>query len=307
MHDGLTAVRPVRGEEHFLEVEGKRVFLWEKRAPEGPANGTILFVHGSSIASLATFDLRVPGRPEASMMDWFASRGFDTWCFDCRGYGRSYKGAEILATIAEGAVDAAAVSAYIMAKRNTGPLFVYGVSSGALRAGLFAQNHPECVRSLVLDGMVWTGEGSRTLEQRRKRLPDWTGSTRRPIDRTFIDSITTRDGEGIRDEAFCAALAEQVLEHDDSMPNGSYIDMCANLPVVDPERITVPTLMLRGEHDGIATLDDLLAFFGRLKTSSKEFVILQAVSHATFLSKNHMFAYHVLHSFLTRPNLKFKG
>ena len=53
--------------------------------------GTILFVHGSSMASQPTFDLYVPGRPDSSVMDWFAARGFDTWCMDNEGYGRSDK------------------------------------------------------------------------------------------------------------------------------------------------------------------------------------------------------------------------
>src|SRR5690606_35621651 len=126
----------------WTESAGKRLFLWEKPATGGQRCGTILFIHGSSMASQPTFDLRVQGVPEASVMDWFAARGFDTWCFDCRGYGRSYKGEEVLATIAEGADDAAAASEYIM-RRGSGPLLVYGISSGALRAALFAQNHPD--------------------------------------------------------------------------------------------------------------------------------------------------------------------
>jgi alpha-beta hydrolase superfamily lysophospholipase len=189
------------GREHWTEVGGKRLFLWEKPATSGDVRGTILFVHGSSMASQPTFDLRVPGVPEASVMDWFAARGFHTWCFDCRGYGRSYKEPEVLATIAEGAEDAAAASDYIM-RRGSGPLYVYGISSGALRAALFAQNHPDRVARLAVDAMVWTGEGSPTLEQRRKRLEQWRGTTRRPVDRAFLLSIFNRDHPGTVDERF---------------------------------------------------------------------------------------------------------
>ena len=45
------------------------------------------------------------------------------------------------------------------------------------------------------------------------------------------------------------------------MPNGTYIDMCSKLPVVDPEKIAVPTVILRGQFDGIAGMDDLIEFF----------------------------------------------
>jgi pimeloyl-ACP methyl ester carboxylesterase len=294
-----TFARP-EGREHWTEVAGKRLFLWEKPATSGDARGTILFVHGSSMASQPSFDLQVDGVPEASVMDWFAAQGFHTWCFDCRGYGRSYKGPEVVATIAEGAEDAAAASAHIM-RRGSGPLHVYGISSGALRAALFAQNHPDRVARLALDAMVWTGEGSPTLEQRRKRLDQWRGATRRPLDRDFLLSIFNRDHPGTVDDRFVEPFVEQVLALDDSVPNGTYIDMCANLPVVDPEKIVCPTVIIRGQYDGIAGLDDLLAFFKRLKNFNKEFAIIPGIAHATFTQKNFLMAYAILHAFFTRP------
>ena len=47
-----------------------KLFLWNKCAVDpAEAQGTILFVHGSSMASQPTFDLHVPGRPDSSAMD----------------------------------------------------------------------------------------------------------------------------------------------------------------------------------------------------------------------------------------------
>ena len=289
------------GHEHWTEVDGKPLFLWEKPATSDEMRGTILFVHGSSMASTPTFDLQVPGVPEASVMDWFAARGFNTWCFDCRGYGRSYKEPDVLATIAEGAEDAAAASEVIMA-RGGGPLYVYGISSGALRAALFAQNHPERVARLAVDAMVWTGDGSPTLEQRRKKLEQWRGTRRRPVDRAFLLSIFNRDHPGTVDERYVDPFIDQVVALDDSVPNGTYIDMCANLPVCDPERIECPTLIIRGQYDGIASLDDLLAFFKRLKNFNKEISIIPGIAHATFTQKNFLMAYAILHEFFTRSD-----
>lgn len=42
-----------------------------------------------------------------------------------------------------------------------------------------------------------------------------------------------------------------------------------------------PTLILRGEHDGIASLDDLLAFFARLPGGDKRFAVLPGLAHCT--------------------------
>ena len=289
------------GREHFTAVKGQKLFLWEKRRIAEPALGTILFVHGSSMASTPGFDLQAPGVDYTSAMDWFAAKGFDTWTCDHRGYGRSYKGPEILATIADGADDLEAASDYIMARNKCGPLHVYGISSGALRAALFAERHPERVRRLALDAFVWTGKGSPTLEERAKKLPQWRASTRRPISREFIHSIHTRDKVYTVNPALVEPYNEAVLALDDSVPNGTYIDMCANLPVNDPAKITAPTIIMRGQYDGIASLDDLVEFFKRLPNADKELAVMPDIAHGSFTQMNYMRAYHVLYSFLTRP------
>src|SRR5215208_3171060 len=272
MNKPVSDVR-VEGTEHWTNRGDVRLFLWEKRSLAPEKAGTILFVHGSSMASQPTFDLQVPGRPGSSAMDWFAAQGFDTWSVDMEGYGRSTKDRDNNAPIASGAADCAAAADYIMQTRKSGPLLVYGISSGALRAALFAQHYPEQVKRLALDAHVWTGEGSPTLEQRRKKLPEFQAKNRRPIDRAFVHSIFNRDHPGTADEATIEAFADAILTLDSSMPTGTYVDMCSRLPLVDPEKITVPTIVLRGQWDGIASIEDLLAFFQRLPNMQKQFSV----------------------------------
>ena len=87
----------IQGNEHWTKKGDAKLFLWEKRrAQNSPDRGTILFVHGSSMASQPTFDLQVPGHPGA--MDYFVGQGFDTWSVDMEGYGRSTKDRGIDAT-----------------------------------------------------------------------------------------------------------------------------------------------------------------------------------------------------------------
>jgi pimeloyl-ACP methyl ester carboxylesterase len=273
------------GREHWTTVDGQKLFLWEKPRTGEPARGAILSVHGSSMASTPGFDLQAPGY--VSAMDFFAGQGFDCWCCDHRGYGRSYKGPEFLATIAEGADDLAAASRYIMGRSATGALYVYGISSGALRAALFAQRHPERVKRLALDAFV--------------KLPEWKASTRRAINRAFLDSIHRRDNVYTANPALAEPYAQAVLALDDSIPNGTYIDMCENLPINDPAKITVPTIVMRGQYDGIAAFADIVAFFTLLPNADKELAVMPDIAHGSFTQMNYMRAYHILLSFLTRP------
>src|SRR5262245_40550571 len=112
------------GKEHWTTKGDIRLFLCQKAPAAGAApKGTILFVHGSSMASQPTFDLQVPGRPDSSVMEWFAARGYDTWCLDNEGYGRSDKKRPINFDIANGADDLVAATDYIGKQ-----VLMYGIS-----------------------------------------------------------------------------------------------------------------------------------------------------------------------------------
>ena len=292
----------VSGVEHWASKGADvKLFLWEKFVGSPAGKPAVLFVHGSSMASTPTFDLVVPGRPDSSVMDWFAQRGFVCWCVDMEGYGRSTKTRDIFCDISNGADDLAAATDYIATTRGVKSFLTYGISSGALRAALFAQRHPERVARLALDAFVWTGAGAPTLEQRRKKLPEFMATKRRPIDRAFVYSIFERDHADCAEKRVVDAFADAILALDDSMPNGTYIDMCSKLPVCDPSKITVPTAVLRGQFDGIAAEDDLIEFYKRLPNPDKQFIMLSGISHASFQQKNYKMVYAILLAFFTQP------
>ena len=290
----------MNGTEHWTRKGDVKLFLWRKQ-PAATTAGTILFVHGSSMACQPTFDLHVPGRPHSSVMEWFAERGFDTWTMDNEGYGRSDKSRPINCDIPNGADDLEAGTAYIEKTTGAKKLLVYGISSGALKAALFAERHPERVARLALDAFVWTGQGSPTLEQRKKRLPEFSVKNRRPIDRAFVHSIFERDHPDTADRATIEAFADAILKLDDSVPTGTYVDMCSRLPLVDPAKLSVPTIVMRGEFDGIASFDDLIEFYRRLPNPDKQFAVMAGISHASFQQKNYLMVYHLLHAFFTQP------
>ena len=161
----------ITGTEHWAHHDGADLFLWRKRKA-GPAKprGVVLLAHGSSMASTPTFDLQVKSRPEYSLMDYLAERGYDVWCVDCEGYGRSTKTRRVSCGVERGARDLLAAANEIRRVSKASALHLYGISSGALRAALFAQKNPKRVKRLILDAFVWTGEGSPTLEGEKQAI-----------------------------------------------------------------------------------------------------------------------------------------
>jgi len=280
-------------DEHWAKKGDVSLFVARKRLRERSADQTkrlpVVLVHGSSNSALPTFDLTVPGHPDYSFMDWLALRGWDVWAMDHEGYGRSTV-TPGNSDIATGVEDLKATARVIAAETGMSEFNLYGLSSGSLRVAAFAQGAPEHAARIVLDAFVWTGEGSPTLEKRKAGVAQFRASNRRAIDIDYLVGIFLRDGPGTTDPAVAEACARAQLLYDDSVPTGTYLDMTTRLPLVDPDRIAAPTFMVRGEHDSLATMDDLLAFFNRLPTNDKRFAVLPHLAHIATLGK----ARHVL-------------
>jgi pimeloyl-ACP methyl ester carboxylesterase len=112
----------------------------------------------------------------------------------------------------------------------------------------------------------------------------------------------TRDKPGTSEMIAADALADAELALGDTIPNGTYLDMCANLPILDPAKITCPVQIIRGEYDGIATEADLVDFFSRLPSKDKQFVFISGLAHAATLGINRHKFWHAMQSFMTVPD-----
>jgi len=286
------------------------LYMFRKRvgAPEGDAapKPLLFLVHGSSFSGPSGFDLHVKGKTGYSLMETFADHGFDVWTLDHEGYGRSDR-TDGNSNIAEGVHDLRAGMEVVRRETGQRACAFYGSSSGALRAAAFAEAEPDAVSALVLDAFVWTGEGSPTLKERARKLDQWTASNMRGIDRAFFHSIFNRDKPGTSEEGVADALADAELAICDAVPTGTYYDMCARLPVCDPAKVRCPVLIIRGEHDGIATEEDLLAYFKALPNRDKQFVIIPGQAHVSYLGVNRGRFNHVMREFLTLPGRADSG
>lgn len=291
-------------QEYWAPKGDVKLYLFRKRrnAPKaGERPLPVLFLsHGSSMSGRATFDLTVPGRGEYSLMNTFAGFGFDVWTMDFEGYGRSTR-TEGNSNIAEGVKDLKAATDVVMKETGRSRFHFFGESSGGLRAASFAMSYPERIDRLVLAAFTYTGEGSPTLSDRAKQLEFYKTHNRRPRDRDMIRSIFTRDKAGTADPTVGEALADAELPFGDTVPTGTYLDMTANLPVVDPLKVHAPVLLVRGEYDGIATEDDLVSFFRNLPNRDRQLIVLPGMAHSVVLGINREQFWHVMRSFLSMP------
>jgi pimeloyl-ACP methyl ester carboxylesterase len=108
-------------------------------------------------------------------------------------------------------------------------------------------------------------------------------------------------------QSFAAFATSRTLALDTSVPAGTYIGMSANLSVVDPSKITVPTLVMRGQWDGIASFDDVANFFARLPNPDKQFVVMPGIAHTRTRSKNWALVYHLLDGYFSQPAPVYVG
>jgi pimeloyl-ACP methyl ester carboxylesterase len=296
------ATQSLAATEYWADKNGVKLWVYRKRLVGGVVKyrASLFLVHGSSYSGKTMFDLQVPGRDDYSMMDHFARLGYDVWTMDHEGYGHSDKTSSN-SDIQSGVDDLAAAMKIVQRETGAARLAFFGQSSGALRAARFANQHPESVEKLALDAFVYTGKDAPTLVERKKNLPRYQASNRRPVSREFYESVFTRDHSGAAEPMLGAVIADQELRYGDSVPTGTYVDMTTKLPLVDPAKVPCPVLITRAEHDGIATDADILDFFAQLPNADKQLVKIGGLAHTAILGVNRARFFHALHAFLSMP------
>jgi pimeloyl-ACP methyl ester carboxylesterase len=291
--------------EYWANKGSVKLNLWRKRvgAPQpGEKPRPVLFmVHGSSNSTRSSYDLSVPGKGEYSFMNVMAGHGFDVWTMDHDGYGRSGSSGNN-SDIDSGVEDLKAGIPVVTKETGVQKMHFYGTSSGAIRAGAYANAHPERVDRLILCAFTYKGTGSPEMGRRAARADELRANPRRKRDAAMIRSIFTRDGHpGAVDPAVPEAIITAEAPFGDTIPTGTYLDMAVNLPKVDPKKVLCPVLMLRGIWDGNSTDQDLLDFYVQLPNGDRQFVILPETAHSPGYGKNRHLLWYAVNNFLNAP------
>lgn len=231
--------------------------------PKAPPAATVLFVHGRTFPSVPDFDLQVPGaEPTFSFMEYLARRGAHCWCFDHRGFGRSWKpqeGAPFTAQVR--AQDLLAVVPEVR-RRSPAPLSLAGLSLGCSAVAAAMKDHPRLANRVVLLGPArWANFG--TLEARWTRLRSImkAGAKRSRYITADFAGLEKRLYVGEEARVSRAAFEAFVQGAIDANPGGPHDRVVALLsevvPYADRPVFRVPVLAIRGEDDDLATTADI--------------------------------------------------
>ena len=190
------------------------------------------------------------------------------------------------------------------------PLLVYGISSGALRAALFAERHPETGRR-ASRSTPWCGPA-----KARRRLPSGARSCPSSVQETAGRStkrlhpfdLRPRPSRHRRATTSSRPSPTRSCALDDSVPTGTYVDMCSKLPVVDPGEdhgADADHARPVGRHRRLRRPDRSSS--SKLPNPDKQFAVMPGISHASFQQKNYMMVYHILLSFFSQPAPVYRG
>ena len=120
------------------------------------AERTLLFVHGSTYPAHTGFDIPLGGQ---SWMEYIASRGYDVYCLDVRGYGRSTRPKAMaeppqnnppVARTPDAVKDITAVLNFVLKRRSIAKLNLLGWSWGCTLMATTAIQNPDKTARLML-------------------------------------------------------------------------------------------------------------------------------------------------------------
>lgn len=229
--------------EYPLERNGISLHLDRMELEGAMAEKNILLLHGSSNAS-HEFDMDYQ---DYSLVRRLAREGYQVWRLDIAGYGQSENVADgLLPDTAYAAEDIKAAVDRILQETGQRNVDLLGWSWGTMTASLYAMNHPEHVRKLVLYGPILTGIGE------AESYPPFSHNTweqaaedfQRREDGTFDLSVT----DPVIIELFCSSCWHYDGEYS---PNGWRKDACVDKSqvLIDLDAIRVPTLLICGGKD----------------------------------------------------------
>jgi len=275
--------------KHIVIADGHALAVWEKKAPK--PKGAILLLHGRTWSTLPDFDLQVPSE-HRSLMDALVAHGYSVYGLDLRGYGATPRDKTDWDTPDRSAEDLSAALAWV-AKNSGAPgkPALLGWSNGSMVSALLASGrHADQISVLMLTGYPKHPDSAIvTVPDTAK--PGHAKTTAKAAASDFIapDAISKK----AVDIYVAAALKADPIRTD-----WHHLEQWN---AIDPKKILVPTLLIQGELDPIAATATQAAFFSRLGTADREWVVMAGGDHASLMENMQPAFVAAMINFIERP------
>src|SRR6266581_8425297 len=287
-----TSIEPSYTQYH-LEPHGVlhvREVVLAGRERTAPKEGkVVLLLHGATAPGAVAFDLNYE---QCSMMRALAHAGWDTFALDFEGYGLSTRPlvmeappafpdskapihTEVALTNVERAIE------FISTLRGVKQVALLGWSLAASReAPLYTLRHPEQVAKLVLWAPGYKNLG--VVEGSRAQADVMETKSKMSLNRPTLEGwyrfgskeefLVPGAFEAFRDAVLASDPKAGELGGVFRAPGGRSVDQFRANPQFDAAKITVPTLVIRGALDTIATREDSQLLTAELGSEVKQYV-----------------------------------
>ena len=280
---------------------------------------TVLYVHGATYPSETAFDLKLDG---VSWMEYIASRGYDVWLLDLRGYGKSTRPPEMSARpedngpIVQGTTavkDIGTAVDFILQKRSIPRLNLLGWSWGTTLMATYTSQNNNKVERLVLYAPAWIRQTASLVQAGPGKLGAYRMVNREQARERWYTGVAEDKKAALIPPGWFDAWADATFATDPvgaamtppvvRAPNGVVQDGAdffgAGKPYYDPSKITVPTLLIHAEWDKDTPPYMAQTLFPLLVNSpGKRYVALPEGTHSIIMERNRMMLFEAVQAFL---------
>jgi pimeloyl-ACP methyl ester carboxylesterase len=280
---------------------------------------TVLFVHGATYPAETAFDLPLG---DMSWMEYIAGRGYDVYLLDVRGYGRSTRPKEMSEKpeandpIVRGNTavkDISAVVDFILKRRNIPRLSLIGWSWGTTLMATYTTKNADKVERLALYAPIWIRQTASLIQAGSGPLGAYRMVNRDQAKQRWYTGVPEDKKAALIPAGWFDAWADATWATDPvgarmnppvvRAPNGVLADgnefFGAGKPYYDPNKITVPTLLVGAEWDRDAPPYMRQTLFPLLVNSpGKRYVELAEGTHTIIMEKNRLKLFEAVQAFL---------
>lgn len=262
--------------EHRIKINHHTFAVYEKK--HDLAKEVIVLIHGKTISALPNFDLQVESG-NVSVMDVFVEKGFQVYAMDMRGFGNTPRDASGWINPEKAFRDVVGLLEWVIQRHSqTIKPTLFGYSYGSLVSHLVAQKRPELVRELVLYGHPI----EHTYANRYYKVEGGVKSTvEEPVhEPNSVEWASSDFMENSTQQKVIDAYVSSTLNLDPILADWNNLSEWTQL---EPQKITVPTLLINGVHDSVAPIESLAPFFSEIHNPDRSWVIIPDSGHAAHL------------------------